>query len=278
MLRYVYYYLEEQNRIQIVGLATLAEWNGITFKEFLPEKMGEIEFPDEAIFLSDNIKQAEEKKREGIPVTFLELGETCYDSGIGIRYIFKTVEAVTREYLTEVYCREHRIPLEILETRRCKVREIDERDLERLYEIYAVPQITQYMEPLFANRQDELDYIRSYIDTIYPLYGFGMWVIMEKVSNRVIGRAGFEVKDDYPNGIELGFIIAEEYQRQGFAYEVCSAILQFASEKLDFEFAYSEVIPENIASIRLCEKLGFTFRGEKLLEGKKYFEYGKSLK
>ena len=54
--------------------------------------------------------------------------------------------------------------------------------------------------------------------------------------------------------------------------------LFFIREKLDFEFAYSEVIPENIASIRLCEKLGFTFRGEKLLEGKKYFEYGKSLK
>ena len=56
----------------------------------------------------------------------------------------------------------------------------------------------------------------------------------------------------------LFIVIGVPWQRQGLAYEVCRAILQYAKEELGFEAVQLQVEAENTASIRLAEKLNFS--------------------
>ena len=54
-------------------------------------------------------------------------------------------------------------------------------------------------------------------------------------------------------------MIAPEYQRKGYATEVCRAILTYAKEELEAESVNCLVDEKNVPSVRLVEKLGFTY-------------------
>ena len=56
---------------------------------------------------------------------------------------------------------------------------------------------------------------------------------------------------------ELGFVIGVPWQRQGYATEVCKALLEYGKEELGFEQVQMLVVPENEVSLRLAGNLGF---------------------
>lgn len=70
---------------------------------------------------------------------------------------------------------------------------------------------------------------------MYGYYGYGMWLVFDKASGELIGRAGLEHRE-FPDAVELelGYLIDPDRQGQGLATEVCQAILAFAREELDF--------------------------------------------
>ena len=74
---------------------------------------------------------------------------------------------------------------------------------------------------------------------------------------------------DYPEGMvmELGYMIAPEYQGKGYATEVCRAILTYAKEALEAESVNCLVDEKNVPSVRLVEKLGFTYAGKTDITG-----------
>lgn len=172
----------------------------------------------------------------------------------GVRYLIEDISGLDARFCELAFCRAHDIPVTILETERCLIREICLEDITRLYEIYADPAITSYMEALYADEAEERSYIQSYIENVYGFYNYGMWVVIRKADGRLIGRAGIEPKEDTA---ELGYVIAHEYQNQGYATEVCRAILTYAADCLSLPEVCAHVHKENAASLRICEKLKF---------------------
>lgn len=111
------------------------------------------------------------------------------------------------------------------------------------------------MEPLFADMEEERVYMQSYYQQVYCFYGFGTWLITLK-NGKILGRAGIEVNE---NGeFVLGYMLAPEYQHQGYALEACLGILKFAEDTLELDrreiTAY--IHSENEPSVRLAKKLG----------------------
>ena len=143
-----------------------------------------------------------------------------------------------------------------METDRLLIREITPEDVSRLYELYSDDSITKYMDNLYSDLEQELSYTRDYIQNIYGFYGYGMWIITLKDTGVVIGRAGLEYKEGY-DGLELGFMLGAEYQHHGYAYEACSAILEYGREWLGQAAFRAIVHKENLPSRHLCERLGF---------------------
>lgn len=186
----------------------------------------------------------------------------------GALYVIEQIEEIGYETIDMAYRRMAGLPWEILTTERCVIRETTIDDVDSFYKIYADPEITKYMEDLYEDRDEEIAYIRDYREKVYGFYGYGMWTVLTK-EGTVIGRAGISWREgfDLP---ELGFVIGVSWQGQGYAYEVCSAILGYAREELSFEQVQVLVMEGNDISENLCRKLGFRFLEKVTVEGNIY--------
>ena len=171
----------------------------------------------------------------------------------GTRYAVESLAELDIEYLERVRIRHNHSPRDIGETDRCLIRELSLSDLPALYELYDKPGMTDFVEPLY-DYETELEYQKAYIENMYGFYEYGMWLVFSKETGKLIGRAGLEHD-------ELGYMIAPEFQNQGYATEVCRFIIEYARENTDFEELYCRIDERNEASVRLAKKLGFTNSG-----------------
>lgn len=197
-------------------------------------------------------------------------------SFLGVTYAIESLAGVDYDYLYHVYLRLTGQPWRILTTKRCVVREITLEDVPTLYEIYADPEVVQYTENLYEDIEEELQYTKDYIEKVYGFYGYGMWIIEEKQTGKVIGRAGLEYKEGR-EGAELGFLIAKPFWRMGIATEVVDAILKYARDELDIFHIYALVEKENEKSIAFCEKMRFDFVEEERQLHKTYLIFEKDI-
>lgn len=227
-------------------------------------------YKEEAILITDDAVLAEECSNRGVPYVFLLHEQNKQESLPSGAYCVENLADVSCEYLDRVYRRAKGLPWIILTTDRLQIREMTPEDVPRLYELYEDESITRYMEPLFPNQQQEIDYTKDYIKYVYSFYGYGMWLITLKKNGEIIGRAGLEYKEGF-EGLEIGFMLGREYQNKGYAYEACKGILNYALEELEQTSFRAIVHRDNEPSGNLCEKLGF----HKLEQSEKdeYLEY-----
>lgn len=108
--------------------------------------------------------------------------------------LIEGLEEVDETFLLRAYERKHGIPWTIVTTERCIVREITLDDLDGLFALYAGEGMTEYLDPLYEYEKEK-EYQRSYINYMYRLYGYGMWVVIEKATGKLIGRVGIENRE-----------------------------------------------------------------------------------
>lgn len=224
------------------------------------------------LFVTDCHEVAQKLSTAGFPVLGILRKENKDASFSGVRYLAEGWESITPSYLERVYRRCRGLPWQILETKRCILRETVEADVDAFYRIYEEPSITAFMENLFADREEELRYTADYRKNMYEFYGYGIWSVILKETGEVIGRAGLDMRRGFEEP-ELGFVIGVLWQRRGIAEEVCRAILRYGEEELGFTRVQALTEQENRASLALLKKLGFVFAGVYEEMGKEYLRY-----
>ncbi len=124
-----------------------------------------------------------------------------------------------------------------------------------------------------------MEFTKAYINNMYKFYGYGIWLVCLKANNKIIGRAGLSNREvDGVNMLELGYVIGEEYQSKGYAFEACNAVCEFAENTLYKNELVCFIRKENIPSVRLAEKLGFELVDYVQSEDNVYAYYLKKLK
>lgn len=208
---------------------------------------------DDSLIVTDDIDTAHNGMAHGCPVVYVYGGENYVP---GISYIVENIDACTPQYCNEAFCRQKGIPMTVLRTARTYIKEITVDDLPELYELYDDDEIRKYIEPLYGY-EEEKEFTKSYIKSMYGMYGFGMWLVRNSADDELIGRAGLELRlIDGVEEMELGYIIGKKYRHKGYGYEVCTAIKKYAKDMLDAVKLNIIVSPDNIPSIKLAEKLG----------------------
>lgn len=90
----------------------------------------------------------------------------------------------------------------------------------------------------------------------------GQYVIVLQSTSEVIGTINvFADNSRAVESKEIGYAISPKYQRKGYAFEAISAMLIFLQNELLLDMVVAGVLPENIPSIKLLEKLGFSREG-----------------
>lgn len=227
----------------------------------------------EVIFLTDLPYMYTKAAKQNVAALPIALAEDKMDYFYGAEYLLGGLEDVDYFYLNRIYERYHNIPWQIIQTERTIVREMTVEDVGALYEIYKEPSITKYTDPLFVDPEEEKAYTKEYIEKVYRFLEFGIWIVEDKkIPGKIIGRAGLSMRDGFDEP-ELGYIIAVPYQRQGYALEVCKAIISYAEEQFAFEKLRIVMTKDNEASHKLCEKLGFSFDCNISVDGREMEQY-----
>lgn len=277
--------LEMKALVEQQGLLVDIRYLGYTYENvqnddkkviFLSEYKREKQEKEQSIFVSDDSDTLRKYDEMGYAVLAYFHDYNKEENFSGIAYGCERIEQLDAAYFDRVYRRCKRLPWDILETPRCIIRETTVDDVDAFYDIYREPSITEYMEDLFTERQQEITYIQDYIKNVYEFYDFGVWSVVLKETGEVIGRAGLSYREgcDIP---ELGFVIGVPWQRKGIAFEVCDAILHYGMDMFEFETFQALVEEGNDTSVRLCQRLGFNVADDVWIEGKMMHRLLKSL-
>jgi ribosomal protein S18 acetylase RimI-like enzyme len=98
----------------------------------------------------------------------------------------------------------------------------------------------------------------------YARFGFGLYLVELKTPQTPIGICGILKRDELP-GPDIGFAFLPAYWSQGYALESAAAVRDYAREALGLPRLLAIVSPSNTTSIRLLERLGFTFASSRSL-------------
>lgn len=158
----------------------------------------------------------------------------------------------------------------IRETENLVLRELEESDAEDLFRIYSDKETMRFLGRHAASLEEVRDNIRNHIEKYYVGLGFGLWGVVLKSENRLVGRCGVFLQEI--EGIrrpELAYLIDRDFWGRGFATEAASAVKRLAIEKYNFKVMIAVIAIRNIASISVAKKCGFGF--ERAMESFKDF-------
>lgn len=90
-------------------------------------------------------------------------------------------------------------------------------------------------------------------------------VAVRKGTRQVIGRAGFHAPPDAEGMVEIGYSVAPDFRRQGFATEMARGLMAWGAAQ-GATRCLASVRPDNVASLATIDKLGFVKIGEQMDE------------
>jgi len=155
----------------------------------------------------------------------------------------------------------------VLETERLLLRRFTIDDTQFILRLVNEPSFLRYIgDKKVRNLEDARQYILSGPASSYERNGFGLNLVELRESHTPIGMCGLLKRAELSDP-DLGFAFLPDYWHQGFAFEAAAAVLQEAGERLGLPRILAITSLDNEASIKLLERLGFSFEGVIKLSG-----------
>ena len=86
---------------------------------------------------------------------------------------------------------------------------------------------------------------------------FGVWVIIERETNTVVGDIGFFGPPGADRTVEVGYSVVPDRRERGYATEAARTLLGWALVQPGISMVVAGCDPTNLPSIRTLERLGF---------------------
>lgn len=166
----------------------------------------------------------------------------------------------------------------IAETERLLLRKFTSDDLSRFYDLNADWEVVKYTgnQP-FASMGEAWEVLEIVIiKGQYEKYGMGRWAVIVKETGEFIGWCGIRPNENVEE-IDLGYRYFQNSWGKGYATEAALATLKYGFEVLNIPRIIGQAVEENIASIRVLEKVGMKFIKKTICseENAYYFEISK---
>jgi ribosomal-protein-alanine N-acetyltransferase len=153
--------------------------------------------------------------------------------------------------------------MNILETRRLILRHLTLSDLDDLYALYCDPVVVKYIPDAPRNYDETRQEIEWHMKGHPKHPELGLWATTYKETGEFIGRCGLlPWTIDGENEVEVAYLISKAYWGQGLGTEVAQAILDYGFQKLNLKRLICLIDKDNLASIRVAEKIGMSFEKE----------------
>lgn len=150
---------------------------------------------------------------------------------------------------------------ENLDTERLTLRPFSAEDAETAFQWFGDGEVMQFTP---TGPDASLEHTRNRLATYcehQANHGFSKWLVKERRSGEPIGDSGLLVLPE-SGEIDLGFRFLKRFWGRGFATEAAAAWIYAAFTLLALQRITAFSHPENVASLRVLEKLGFHRLGE----------------
>ena len=155
----------------------------------------------------------------------------------------------------------------MIQTERLILRKFTLEDVEPSYQMNLDPRVSEFTGDGGVQSRDVVHKrIKNDVLGDYAKYGFGRLAVCLKSTGEFIGFAGLKYLDDMQE-VDLGYRLAFDHWGKGLATEACKPLVEHGFKELNLNKIMALVIPENKASVRVLEKLGFEFEKIILTEG-----------
>ena len=145
----------------------------------------------------------------------------------------------------------------ILETERLYLREMNQADFSALCRIMHDEKTMYAYEGAFRDEE-----VQEWLDrqiARYQKWGFGLWAVILKETDRMIGQCGLTMqpwKDQ--EVLEIGYLFERSFWHNGYAAEAAKACKKYAFEVLKAEEVCSIIRDTNAASQKVAIRNGMT--------------------
>lgn len=147
----------------------------------------------------------------------------------------------------------------IAETSRLIISEFTTDDASFYLELLNSPKWIKYIGDRHVKTVEEAKiYLEEKTIVAYSINGFGFYNLTLKENGISIGTAGLisRKKLEHP---DIGFALLPKYEGKGYGFEASVKILELAKTKFKLKRVFGITLENNIASIKLLEKLGLKF-------------------
>src|ERR1700722_15772502 len=147
-----------------------------------------------------------------------------------------------------------------LTTARLELRPFVPGDLDELAVIHAEESFWWYPLRAGMSKKETAGFLER-VTARYDSDGFGIEALIDRASGAMIGWAGLAVPHFLPEilpAVEVGWRLAGSWRGRGLATEAGAAAVEFGFTAGGLERIVSIFEPENVASGRVMEHLGFS--------------------
>jgi RimJ/RimL family protein N-acetyltransferase len=163
-----------------------------------------------------------------------------------------------------------------IQTQRLRLRALQEKDAETLYTYRNQPNVMLFQGWTPKDIKEVSDYAIEMQSRNPAAPGYWYQVVIEQYNQLtgevgpVIGDVAFCIEKEMEKQAELGIALDTQYQGAGYAQEAVKGLINFLFETFDLHRIHLSIDPDNKASRKLTERVGFRFEAH--LKSAVYFK------
>ncbi|MGG1550303.1 GNAT family N-acetyltransferase [Paenibacillus ferrarius] len=144
----------------------------------------------------------------------------------------------------------------MIETKRLIIREMVQSDYDALCGILCDEEVMRAAYESAFNLEEAQNWLNRHLKR-YEEYGFGLWAVVLKETNEMIGQCGLTMQGWREKEIlEIGFLFQKAYWHKGYATEAAIACKEYAFSVLNANRVYSIIRDTNIAAQKVATRNG----------------------
>jgi len=149
----------------------------------------------------------------------------------------------------------------VVESERLRLRGHRIEDFQNCLSLWSDPAVTRFIGGKPLSGEETWARLLRYSGH-WTLLGFGYWVVEEKQTGRFVGEVGFadfrrQIEPSFEGIPEIGWVLMPRAQGKGYATEAVTAALAWGEKHFGGATTGCLINPDNLASIRVAEKVGF---------------------
>ncbi len=158
----------------------------------------------------------------------------------------------------------------MLVTERLELSELTALDGRFIQALFTDPDCLRFIgDRGIRSLADAQSYLQEKLIESYRKHGFGLYKVTLKGESEPIGICGL-VKRDETNPPDIGFAFLPAFRSGGYCTEAAAGILAWAKSNQITQTVLAYTNPDNVASIRVLEKIGLVKQSITTLPGQDF--------